>query len=505
LEEEMKSARRIIAVVLVLFFAGMFLGCKKNETSQAASGQDGPFRITLMVRQGMAEPPTSDNAVIKEIEKITNTVLDIDWVPSAAYPEKFSVTVASNDYPMVVLVEGGSKPSVLEIECIRNGVFWKISDYINDPKYKWLAELDPTTMQNAMVDGELWGLFRTRPSVRNGLYYRKDWADNLGLGEPKNLEDLYNMVYAFVHNDPDGNGQNDTHGIAQESYLRNHFATLHPLFGLGNGWDVIDGKLAAVHTEPGYLDMLKYIKRFYDDGLMNRDFPTVTENQRNEMMSDNYGMAITTIEKGQQSIVSLQKLHPNADFHVMTNFEGYPLSGLSGFESKFYISKKSVPNEADVRRIIDYFELMHSPEINNLIYNGFEGAHYTKVSANEITASAEQREKYTTEVNPVEQLGFRFRKNNYTVANTPYYQGMVDYFNYVYQVPLTGDPTFTLDSPTQNEQGTELQQLIWDAGVQFITGAINESGWWAAVDRWRRDGGDNMTAEYQAQYDALRR
>jgi hypothetical protein len=47
------------------------------------------------------------------------------------------------------------------------------------------------------------------------------------------------MVKAFVRNDPDGNGKNDTHGIAQESYLRNHFATPYLLFGLGNAWDVI--------------------------------------------------------------------------------------------------------------------------------------------------------------------------------------------------------------------------------------------------------------------------
>jgi putative aldouronate transport system substrate-binding protein len=58
-------------------------------------------------------------------------------------------------------------------------------------------------------------------------------------------------------------------------------------------------------------------------------------------------------------------------------------------------------------------------------------------------------------------------------------------------------------SDTKSEVGAELGQFIWDSGVQFITGAIDEKGWRTAVDRWRKDGGDKITTEYQAQYDAI--
>jgi putative aldouronate transport system substrate-binding protein len=187
----------------------------------------------------------------------------------------------------------------------------------------------------------------------------------------------------------------------------------------------------------------------------------------------------------------------------MTNFEGYPLIARSGYDSKFYVSKKAVPNEADMIRIMQYFDDMHSPEINNLIYNGIEGLHYTKVSDTEITVSSEQRAKYIVEAEPVTQLGFQFKKNNYTIKDTPYYQGRVIFYNDKYEVEMVNDPTLTFTSDTKSEVGTELEQFIWDSGVQFITGAIDEKGWWAAVERWRRDGGDKITAEYQAQYDAI--
>ncbi len=493
----------LIMVLLVLMAVPqLFAGGGRDNTQTAAQDPNAPFYISILCRQSTAEPPAADNAILKEIERITNTDLDITWASQAAYPEKLAVTVASNDYPMLTLFEFAS-PTVTEIESVRAGLFWKVGDYIKDPQYQWLQQLDEARITNASIDGELWGMYRTRPLVRNGLYYRKDWADNLGLGRPKNLEEIYQMVKAFVHNDPDGNGQNDTHGIGQEAYLRNVFATLSPSFNLGNNWEVINGKISGIWVRPEYLDMLKYIKRFYDEGLMNRDFPTYSEDRRNELLATNYGMAITSIEKGQQSIVPLQRQYPNATFEVMTNLDGLPLIGRSGYDSKFYISKKAVPNEADVRRIIKYFNDMHSPEINNLIYHGIEGIHYTRAGGNEITVTDAQRARYITEGEPVTQLGFQFRKNNYTLKDAPYYQSQVDYYNNIYEVPVINDPTWVLTSETRNSVGTELEQFIWDSGVRFITGAIDENGWWAAIAQWRRDGGDKMTAEYQAEYDRI--
>ncbi|MDR3166926.1 MAG: extracellular solute-binding protein [Treponema sp.] len=453
-----------------------------------------------MTRLGSTEAPAPDNAVIREIERLTNAKLEIQYIPD--YPERLNVTVASNDLPMVTLFPGGDKPSVVEVDSVRAGLFWKIGDYINN--YEWLRQLDESTIQNATVDGELWGMFRTRPVVRNGLFYRSDWAENLGLSKPKNLEDLYKMLKAFVENDPDGNGKKDTYGLAQESYLRLVFAALSPAFGLGNNYDIAGGKLVATHLQPGYLEMLKFIKRLYDEGLMNRDFPTISEAQRDEMMADNYGMAITSIDKGEFAIVSLQKLHPEANFTVMVDFEDVkaPILGRSGFESKFYVSKKAVPQEADFIRIMEYFNVMHSPEVNNLVYNGFENIHYTKTGSNTISVSDEQRAKYNLEVLPVEQVAFRFIKNNFDVENNHPYTAQVQSFYKSYPGPVIGDPTQPLASETLNEKGNELQQLIWDAGVQFVTGSIDDRGWQAALERWRQDGGDKMSAEYQKEYDA---
>lgn len=43
---------------------------------------------------------------------------------------------------------------------------------------------------------------------------RKDWREKLGLPVPKTRDDLAKLAAAFATQDPDGNGQNDTYGMA---------------------------------------------------------------------------------------------------------------------------------------------------------------------------------------------------------------------------------------------------------------------------------------------------
>jgi putative aldouronate transport system substrate-binding protein len=506
-EKQLVQAFFVLALACLFGLGGgvLFAGGNQAQSSAASSG-DGPFKITIMTRQSTGEIPSADHPIIKEIERITNTDLDIQYIPGAAHPEKLAVTVASNDYPMLTLFPGGGKAPTQEVEVVRAGIFWKVGDYLK--RYNWLSELDDNRIQNASIDGELWGMFRWRPSVRDGLFYRSDWAEKLGMEMPKNPEELYNMLKAFVEKDPDGNGRADTYGIAQEDSLSQVIPAFAPAFGLGNGYDVVNGKLVPIILQPAYLDMLKFIKRLYDENLMNRDFPTIVGTRRDEMMgSGSYGMVINSIDKGIFSIAPLQKLHPNASFTVQVNFSDSkaPIWGRAGFDSKFYVSKKAVPDEASFLKVMEYFNHMYSPEINNLVYCGIENIHYTKTGPNSITINDEQRQRYAVDVQPIEQIAMRYQTNNYFVENNPPYDNQLNQFYYQYPGPVTGNPTWVLDSETFNERGTELDTLIEDARVQFVTGAIDERGWNAALDRWRRDGGDRMVAEYQAEYDKIKK
>jgi putative aldouronate transport system substrate-binding protein len=503
MKDRMKGIASAI-LFLVLASVVFVTGCKKEVVSQADDG--GPFKISVMTRQSTGEIPRADHPILLEIGKIANVALDVQFVPNAAFDERLAVTVASNNYPMLTLFPSNSKPTTIEVDAVSSGVFWKVGDYIKNPNFKWLNELDDTRIANASVNGDLWGMFRFRPSVRDGFYYRTDWMEKLGLEAPKNREDLYNMLKAFVEQDPDGNGIADTGGTIQWRGINMLIGTLAPTFGLGNGWNIIDGKLVPTHLQPVYLDMLKYIKKLYDDGLMNRDFPTVEVATRDEMLgAGKWGLAIDSIDKGIFSIASLQKQFPGASLTPQVGFADYsaPVFGRSGFDGKFYVSKKAVPTEADMLKVMEYFNHMYSPAVNNLVYNGVEGTHYTKTGDNSISVNDEQRIKYAEDVQPIEQLAMRYEKNNFIVENEPAYDAQVNEFFYNYPGETASDPTWVLDSETYNTRGTELTLMIEDARVQYITGAIDDAGWAAVIARWKSQGGDKMVTEYQASYDAM--
>ncbi len=45
------------------------------------------------------------------------------------------------------------------------------------------------------------------------MWIRQDWLDNLGLEVPRTWDEMAAVAEAFVTQDPDGNGEDDTIGI----------------------------------------------------------------------------------------------------------------------------------------------------------------------------------------------------------------------------------------------------------------------------------------------------
>jgi len=64
------------------------------------------------------------------------------------------------------------------------------------------------------------------------------------------------------------------------------------------------------------------------------------------------------------------------------------------------------------------------------------------------------------------------------------------------------DPTASLESPTFNEKGARLQEIIKDATYNFMTGKIDEKGYQNDVKKWMDQGGNDIIEEYNDAYRA---
>ena len=183
---------------------------KTNGTDPGTAQQEEPTPISIMTTFFGAEPPGPDNVIVKEIEKRTNTKLNITWVSPNSYNEKVNVTLASGDMPDLTLIGDNFAPNVRTMA--EQGAFWELESYIKD--YPNLSEYPKESWDNSRYqDGKIYGIPRVRGLDGGMVSVRKDWLDKLKLPVPKTTEDLYNVMKAFTNDDPDGNGKKDTVGL----------------------------------------------------------------------------------------------------------------------------------------------------------------------------------------------------------------------------------------------------------------------------------------------------
>lgn len=150
--------------------------------------------------------------------------------------------------------------------------------------------------------------------------------------------------------------------------------------------------------------------------------------------------------------------------------------------------------------MLTFVDKLLDPEMVNVINKGIEGVHYEVEGDYTVTIDAD---KDAQEVKPYRDT-FPQRGDLYNMEKKPKGTELFNknkqivYENENYIVP---NPALTLKSTTYNERGGELEQIITDAQTKFIMGQIDEAGWKAEVERWRKSGGDQMAAEYKESYE----
>ena len=111
---------------------------------------------------------------------------------------------------------------------------------------------------------------------RKGLFIRKDWLEAVGMEMPTTWEELYEVCHAFTHNDPDGNGVDDTYGLTGDGMgtLRYFFAST----GVSNRyWNRdAEGNWFFGALDDSNIEVLEWLRKMYEDGSIDPDFAATT-------------------------------------------------------------------------------------------------------------------------------------------------------------------------------------------------------------------------------------
>jgi putative aldouronate transport system substrate-binding protein len=521
----MNSAGRI-------FFAGLLLAAgiplfASGRQGGTTTGGTAP-RVSIMLPLYYQEAPPPESPLEKAMEDFTGADMEFTWVPIDSYNERVNLAITSNKMPSVIGILDPKQP--VFINAVRGGMFWDITDRFSSlPALK--ANYDAQTLVNAQIDGRLYGLPRGRPLTRDGLIVRKDWLKNAGidmdLSKPVTLDGIYRIARAFAFNDPDKNGKNDTVGLlvgtgSNGNLIGQILEQLDVAQGAGNNWQE-DGKggLVFTYTLPEHLASLKWIKRLYDEGIINKDFASMGANAFYEAFDKEqagfYFQNLTDAHERWDNVTKiiqardpeLAKLPPTEakaqyldTIPQVLDINGKVRAATQpGFNGLLAFPKSSLKNEGDLMNALKLFDKLDTPGGQSVIEWGVQGRHYT-LDAQGQAVMTDNSLLFAAEVQPFWQMFCTNRvmdraslKGYVAPLYTKVYAQMAALMPYA-----VFNPIVPLVSDTYTAMGSNLNKIIYDAQAQFIMGVIDENGWAAAVNRWKREGGDKITAEYSEQY-----
>ncbi|MCL6456735.1 MAG: extracellular solute-binding protein [Gorillibacterium sp.] len=470
----------------------------KETTAASEKPIQGPYKMSIMLPSYNPESMSTDGEIFKRLQEKTNTVLKMTWVPSSTYGDKLSATVASGELPSVITVLNQKLPYI--VNSVRSGMFWELGPYLKD--YPNLSRMNPIATDAISIDGKVYGIYRARDLAKDGIILRKDWLDQLNLKEPKTIDEFYNVLKAFVNDDPDQNGKKDTIGLVEQQAAAG-WRSMVVWYGGPADWEIKDGKASPAHLSPAYMETLKFYKKLYDEKLINLDFAVVKDGRQvfNKGMS---GAWIANMNDGQGMEESAKKVVPTAAV-TMTNVlegpSGLHSAGGSGSYGTFMIPKTSVKTEPELKAILNYFDKVSDEDMQNMLNNGLEGRQYT-IENGEYKKTTDS--KMLVEYGMGDSSQLVVLRDKVKAFGGPLVHLRDELYNKNAEI-VVSNPLNAFISNTYSERGSEIDKIIEDARVKFIMGTLDESGFNAAVEKWKQDGGNQIIEEYTKAYNEAKK
>lgn len=556
---------------LIAFASAMALavtslaGCGKSEEStqkEAVSEAEGTakedlplskYPETVTVRLGGSMNPNAkledgmtydDNVYLDFLKEDLNIDVEYDWVTSSSdYDEKMNLCIGSNTVPELMNVNATQYRALLKYDMIQP-LDEYYEDYASDT-LKGYVESGGEELRKCITNdkGEMMAI--PAPSMMvgemNEMWIRQDWLDSLELEAPRTWDELAAVAEAFVTQDPDGNGEDDTIGIlgpGNSNHINdigdNQFG-LDPLFCSFQSYPQYwlqddDGTVEYGSIQPETRTALEKIQKLYTDKLIDPEM-LVRNDSKEPLLAGKVGIFFGPWWSGYT--VADATLAGEADWRAYFTplaEDGNYYTHMPNPTSKYVVASKSCKNPEAAFKIINYLianeqqwvtDGISSTEMGTAdfypLYNGYD-------NADEIEVSTETLEKYLAGEITMDDVDFsqhKLLKNDmeavFELKKEPYDDFSLDKWNLDSDLAksnlprlvslLVGGASYVNDKyiPVYNAYSgqTETMETKWanlkkmeeETFAKIIMGKADISEFDTFVENWKKQGGDQILKE----------
>lgn len=490
-----------------------------NSAAETAPAERQTISFSVIdVNAGMNNVGDDAESILQQVEDYTGVDVELQWVANDALAEKNALYLTSPSTMPQIISWGGTVTGDV-VNAAKNGAFVDLNDYIWDSaKYPNLSGMSKDVAANLTVDGKLIAIPRTRVVGRYGLCYRQDWAEKLGveLGPNATPDDVYDMLYAFTYNDPDGNGVDDTIGMEMTLYT-GPFDIIQTWFGCGNGWAEVNGQLIPVWMQDEYFEAADYIKKLYDDGLMPKDWVTIpTDSWSEGCKKGENGVYIDVLDSGKRIwnyFVAEETYTPSvvnpdesASMILYGAVNGHTLA-TAGYNGFFTLSATTLDTPEKIEAALTLLDKLSDTEMLILTQYGLEGKNYEMKDGFLVDLDLED-DKLANNYKGLNQLLTFLPSTEEADARVPLDRNERDQAQnaaYAAALPyaeinpalsyLVNSETYSVDGKALDDEATALRS-------QYVCGTISKEEFTAGLDAIRAKGYDQIIAEVNEQYQA---
>ncbi|MCG7408488.1 extracellular solute-binding protein [Paenibacillus sp. ACRRX] len=474
-----------------------------------------PITLTMM-GQDVGMQNWQDMEFFKQMQEKTGIKFDFRNAPLDSFDTKRNLVFASGDYPDVFF--SGQLKAADEVNYGGQGVLIPLEGLIDKyaPNLKKILDEHPDIRKSITTpDGHIYAL----PNIdldagwyRGPIWYNGKFLKALGMDKvPSTTEELYTYLKRVKDEDPNGNGKKDEIPFVSVK-LDDVRMWLLGSWGIFNEQIYADREDKVHYTpmEPGYKEYLTFLNRLWNDGLLDKETFSQTDEQKKAKGKNNQ-VALFSDYHAYFTLGGEPSQDDPMYAPVKSEVVGSPVAakhpGL--VRGVFAITNKNKHPEATMRWV-DY---LYSTEGADLISSGPEGVLWKYTNKADFTKEklevpgGKDREEYRATLTP--DYGVVLPK----VSNEDTKRGFEDDFarwlkketsekiDPISKVPF---PSVYLSQDEQSEASAKLSDLdtyVKQMEAKFVTGQEPLANWDKYLETCKKMGGERVAEIYQAAYD----